>query len=106
MELRLKGKVAVITGGGTGIGKACALAFAEEGCKIAICGRRQDKLDSVKKEFASCGRELLAVAADASMEKQLEVFAELIYKQYGRIDIWVNNAGVSPKRRLLEMGWR
>ncbi|MDR3588142.1 MAG: SDR family NAD(P)-dependent oxidoreductase [Negativicutes bacterium] len=103
MELGLSGKVAVITGGGTGIGKACALAFAAEGCKLAICGRDQGKLAAAKKEFAACGHELFTLAADASVEKQLGAFAQQVVEQYGKIDIWVNNAGVSPKRRLVEM---
>jgi len=103
MELGLKGKVVVITGGATGIGKASALAFAEEGCTVAVCGRRQDKLDSAMEEFEAAGYDLFTMALDASMEKQVEHFADEVFTRYGKIDIWMNNAGISPKRRLIDM---
>ena len=104
MELGLKGKVVVITGGATGIGKACALAFAAEGCKVAICGRSQNKLDAAKEEAITVkGYELFTMVADVSVESQIEEFASQVYKQYGKIDIWLNNAGVSPKCRLIDM---
>lgn len=101
MELGLKGKTVVITGGATGIGKACALAFAAAGCKVAICGRSEIKLATAKEEAK--GYELFTMAADASVESTIEDFANRVYNQYGQIDIWLNNAGVSPKCRLIDM---
>ncbi|MDR3563704.1 MAG: SDR family NAD(P)-dependent oxidoreductase [Negativicutes bacterium] len=103
MDLGLTGKVTVITGGATGIGAACARAFAAEGCKLAICGRSQEKLDTAKKEFAAVGHQMVALSADASDEAALTAFAAEVYRHYGKIDIWINNAGISPKRRLIEM---
>jgi len=103
MELGVKGKVVVITGGASGIGLASALAFAREGCTVAICSRNPDKLASAAKEFAAKGYELLTAVADVSLEKELQGFARQVHDQYGRIDVWINNAGVSPKARLIDM---
>lgn len=103
MELGLKDKAVVITGGATGIGKAAALAFAREGCKLAICGRSQKKLLNVELEFQQAGFPLLTKTADASKNDELAAFAEVVVKAYGKIDIWVNNAGIYPQGALMDM---
>ena len=103
MELGLKDKVVVITGGATGIGKAAAMSFAREGCKLAICGRSQNKLSNVELEFQQAGFPLLAKQADASINSELTAFADAVVKAYGKIDIWVNNAGIYPQGSLMDM---
>ena len=103
MELGLQEKVVVITGGATGIGLASALAFAAEGCRVAICGRRKEKLSIASEKFKARGYDFLALPANVSSEQELQEFAALVYKQYGKINIWLNNAGVAPKSRLIDM---
>lgn len=103
MDLQLTGKVVVITGGAAGIGAACAAAFLQEGCQVAICGRSQEKLDAFKASMVQAGYELFGCVADVANQQALEEFAQQVYAKYGRIDIWVNNAGISHKTKLLEM---
>ncbi|MDR3590371.1 MAG: SDR family NAD(P)-dependent oxidoreductase [Negativicutes bacterium] len=103
MDLGLKDKVAVVTGGATGIGLACAVAFAGEGSRVAVCGRRAEKIEAVSRDFAAKGYELFAKTADVSQEEELRAFAAQVFKKYGRIDVWINNAGISPKAKLLDM---
>jgi 3-oxoacyl-[acyl-carrier protein] reductase len=103
MELGLKGKVAVITGGTEGIGKAAALKFAQEGAKVAISARRKDVLDKVAAEIAAAGAEVLAVAADMSRNADIERFMKAVVERFGRIDILVNNAGTSARGKFLEV---
>jgi NAD(P)-dependent dehydrogenase (short-subunit alcohol dehydrogenase family) len=91
--LRLSGKVAFITGGGTGIGRACALAFAGEGAQVVIGGRRQDPLDKVVREVATAGGTSLAVRCDVTQRSSVEGALERAEKQFGRLDTIVNNAG-------------
>lgn len=95
MELGLKGKVVVVTGGTSGIGEAVAEAFAQEGAKIAVCGRSLNKLNAVQKKFEEKGYPIYTESVDVAVNEQLEHFAESVEKTYGQIDIWVNNAGVN-----------
>ncbi|MDR3565688.1 MAG: SDR family NAD(P)-dependent oxidoreductase [Negativicutes bacterium] len=103
MDLGLKDKVVVITGGATGIGLAGALAFAGEGCRVALCGRSIEKIAAATREFTAKGYELFAETADVSSEEDLKAFAGQVFKKFGRIDVWINNAGISPKARLIDM---
>jgi NAD(P)-dependent dehydrogenase (short-subunit alcohol dehydrogenase family) len=91
--LRLSGKVAFITGGGTGIGRACALAFAREGARLAIGGRRKDPLDKVAGEIAAAGGQSLSVGCDVTRRSSVEGALEQVEKHFGRLDTIVNNAG-------------
>jgi len=90
--MRLANKIAIVTGGGSGIGRAIAIAFAREGARVVISGRTQDKLDSVVREIkpAHC----LAVQADTGIEDDNRRLAEAAAKHFGGINILVNNAGV------------
>ena len=90
--MKLKGRVAIITGGARGIGKAFALRLAEEGARIVIA----DVLDGtgVTKEIAGKGGEAIAVRTDVSNEESTKAMARKVIEQFGRIDILVNNAGV------------
>ncbi len=91
--LRLDGKVAMVTGGGRGVGKDIALVMAEAGAKIAICARSQDQLDQTVREIEAAGGEALAVRADVTREPDLKSFTDATLKRFGKIDCLVNNAG-------------
>ncbi len=93
MELGLTGKIAAITGGSEGIGRATALRFAAEGAKVAICARRADVLNAFADEIRKSGADVLAVVADAAKAGDAERFIEETVKRFGRVDVVVNNAG-------------
>jgi 3-oxoacyl-[acyl-carrier protein] reductase len=103
MDLGLKGKVALITGAGQGIGKAIALTLAEEGCHLAICGRRKEILDSSAKEMRAKGVEVLAIQSDVTQPENNKNFVSLTAKKFGRIDILVNNAGYGNASDPMEL---
>ena len=90
---RLKDRVAIITGGGTGIGKSIALAYAREGAHTVLVGRRQPLLDDVAKQVRATGRKALTIQADASKEPLVKDMVARATKEFGRVDIMVNNAG-------------
>lgn len=91
---RLAGKTALITGGGTGIGKAIALAFAREGAKVALAGRRADKLDEALHEMEVHGGERLAVTCDVAKAKDAEQAVFEAASKFGSLNVLVNSAGV------------
>lgn len=93
MELGLRGKVAAITGGSEGIGKAVALCLAGRGVRIAICARRAHVLEQTALEVRNVGVEVEALVADASKAEDMAYFVERTVQRFGRIDILVNNAG-------------
>jgi meso-butanediol dehydrogenase/(S,S)-butanediol dehydrogenase/diacetyl reductase len=97
--MRLKDKTAIITGGGTGIGLACARLFAQEGARVIIFGRRQDRLDQAQKEIGSA---VLAVQGDITQEKDTIHLMKTALKQMGKVDILVNNAGTFAPSPLHE----
>jgi NAD(P)-dependent dehydrogenase (short-subunit alcohol dehydrogenase family) len=103
MDLGLKGKVAVITGGSEGIGKATAVRLAAEGAKVAICARRRELLDKVAAEISKAGGDVLAVTADVSKAADIGRFFKAVIERYGRVDILVNNAGCSLHGKFLEV---
>ena len=103
MELGLKGKVAAITGGTEGIGRATAMRLAREGAKVAICARGQEKLDNTAAELKKAGAEVLAVSADMSKAADVERFMKAVIDRFGRVDILVNNAGTSARGKFLEI---
>jgi len=103
VELGLRGKVAVVTGGTEGIGRATALRLAREGAKVAICARRQQPLDETAEEIRKAGAEVLAVAADVSKAADIERFMKSVIERFGRIDILVNNAGASARGKFHEV---
>lgn len=109
MELGLRGKVAAVTGGSEGIGRAAALRLAAEGAKVAICARRPEPLQKVADEIGSRGGESYAHAADMSKAADIDDFIRAVAKRYGRIDILVNNAGSSvrgPFEKVEEVQWQ
>ena len=103
MELGLKGKVAIVTGGTQGIGRATALRLAEEGAHVAICARTQQALDDVGAEIQKFGVQTVALKADMSKSEDIERFMKAVVDRFGRIDILVNNAGTSKRGAFLEL---
>jgi len=103
MDLGLKGKVAVITGSTEGIGRATAFKFAQEGAKVAICGRRAEAVAKTVDELKKAGADVFGIAADISKAADIERFISGVVKQFGRLDILVNNAGSSKRGAFLEV---
>jgi NAD(P)-dependent dehydrogenase (short-subunit alcohol dehydrogenase family) len=98
---RLDGKVALITGGGTGIGAACARIFAQEGATVVITGRRKDVLEQVVKEIEKAKGRALAVAGSVTDEAHAQAVVAQASRSYGKLDILVNNAGALAFGKLL-----
>lgn len=97
MLVKLKGKVALITGAGRGIGKAVAQAYSREGAKLALCARTGAEIDATVKELRSMGAEAEGWAYDVSLEEPVKDFVANVQKKFGCIDILVNNAGVMTR---------
>ena len=95
MDLGIKGKVALITGGSRGIGKAAALEMAKEGCHVAITGRDEVALKATAEEIKSYGVKTLTIAADLEKAAEVEKMVAAVYASFGHIDILFNNAGNS-----------
>jgi NAD(P)-dependent dehydrogenase (short-subunit alcohol dehydrogenase family) len=91
MNSRLKDKVAIVTGAGTGIGRACAIALAREGAKIMLVGRRKDRLEHVAHEI---GDSALVLPADVSKKQEITRVVEQTVARFGGLHVLVNNAGV------------
>ena len=92
MAGRLQGKVAFVTGGGSGIGAATALRFAQEGATVVICGRRREPLDEVAGRIRAAGGQAEVVQADVGHESQIVGAIEAAAARHGRLDVLVNNA--------------
>ncbi|RFU61078.1 SDR family NAD(P)-dependent oxidoreductase [Bacillus sp. V59.32b] len=95
MDLELKNKTALVTGGSKGIGKGIALAFAKEGANVVICGRGAEALEETKKEIEKNGGNVLAVQADLSKQEDVDHLVSSAIDRYQTIDILVNNAGIA-----------
>lgn len=100
--MRLAGKVAIVTGSSSGIGKAIALRFGEEGAKVVVAARRMALCEQTAKEICRKGGDAFVVQADVSHETQVETLYDKAIQQYGRVDIAVNNAGMFGGRRIAE----
>lgn len=105
---RLSGKVALITGGGTGIGRAIALAFAREGASVAVAARRLEKLKEVTAAIEKEGGRAIALECDVTRAKDAERAVRETAKRFGKLDVLVNNAGtlsVSTVENISEEDW-
>jgi citronellol/citronellal dehydrogenase len=103
------GKVALVTGGGTGIGRATALLFAATGARVVVCGRREELLARVAKEIADGGGECLAVPADVREPNEVDRLVDEALARFEAIDVLVNNAGgqfLAPAEEISPNGWR
>jgi len=104
----LKDKVAIVTGGGKGIGRAIALAMAECGAKVVVASRTREEIEAVADRIKSAGGEAIPVTTDLMFTEQLENLVSVTMETYSRIDILVNNAARSFLRPLMDLredGW-
>ncbi len=104
----LDGKTAIVTGGGTGIGKSIALEFARAGADVAICSRKPEHLEPVVKEIQKLGKRSYAMAVDVRQEEQVKAMVEKAVADWGRLDVMVNNAGASFRSKPEDIspnGW-
>ena len=99
----LKGKIALITGGSRGIGKAIALALAKEGVNVAITGRNEEKLKEVVQEIERKGVKSAYAVFDITSKTEVYGALEKLQKDFGKVDILVNNAGIAAFGGILEM---
>jgi dehydrogenase/reductase SDR family member 7B len=97
LNYSMKGKVVIITGGSSGIGKACAEIFGKAGAKIVISGRNEKNLNDTVQELKKNNIDALAVNADVSIEKDNERLVSETISRYGGIDVLINNAGISMR---------
>jgi len=95
--MKLKDKIALITGAGRGIGKAVALDYAREGAKLAICARTASEIEETAREIEAAGAECLALECDVSQEGPVLKLIGDVEKRFGRIDVLINNAGVMTR---------
>jgi len=105
---RLLDRVAIVTGGGRGIGKAVALAYAREGARIAVVARSNDEIDQAASEIEALGREAFAVQADVSKPDDVKRMVETVLERFGQVDILFNAAGlraVAPSEELPFEEW-
>ena len=101
-EHRLEGKVAIVTGASSGIGRAVAYALAREGAAVVLAARRNERLEADVRELSGAGARALAVAADVTRMDDMHAVADAAGTTFGRIDILVNSAGIMPLSPLAE----
>lgn len=108
MNLELNNRVAMIAAASKGIGKACAMALAQEGCRVSICARNADELEKTRSEIeAHC--EAIAVVVDVSSANDLEGWYQRTIDRFSQVDILVTNTGGPPVKRFMELSdesWR
>lgn len=97
----LKDKVAVVTGGGRGIGRVIALALARAGADVVLAARSRGPLEATQAEIEALGREALVVPTDVRREESVQALAEQVLAHFGHVDILVNNAGITGPTALL-----
>ena len=103
MDIRLDGRVALITGGSMGMGKAMAQKFASSGAEVAIVARRQEPLTEADREITAAGGRCRGYSGDVSKADEVERLFEAVVRDYGRVDILVNNAGRSQAAKFEEL---
>lgn len=102
MDLGLTNRVAMIAAASKGLGKACALALAREGCRVSICARNEETLAQAAEEISPAG-EVISVKADVSSPADLESWHRQTVERFGEVDILVTNTGGPPVKRFMEL---
>jgi 3-oxoacyl-[acyl-carrier protein] reductase len=102
MDIHLREKVAVITGGTTGIGLATAELFAREGAEVAICSRSEENVGNAQRYLEKEGLSAYAEAVDVSSRSDLFGFADRVEKKFGGLDVWISNAGIYPQGKIID----
>ncbi|MCC3778867.1 SDR family NAD(P)-dependent oxidoreductase [Streptomyces sp. UNOB3_S3] len=104
MTTRFSGRTVLVTGGGTGIGRAVALAFAREGARVVVAGRRAEPLRETVAAIEAAGGEATAVTADVTRPADVEALVERTVRRYGGLDVAVNNVGVlTPPAKIADI---
>jgi len=103
MQNSYPGKVAIITGSSRGIGKAIALALAKEGCAIVLNGRNEQRLTEAKKSILKIHEHVITVCCDVSIKEEAQQLIEETIKTFGRLDILVNNVGISMRGKFADL---
>nr|MDO8082556.1 glucose 1-dehydrogenase [Candidatus Freyarchaeota archaeon] len=103
MKIRLKDKIAIVTGAGRGIGRAIALRFAKEGVHVVVADLNLEEAKQTAQEIISVGRKSLAVKVDVTKKSEVEQMVKQTVEKFGRIDILMSNAGVSSMEYVLDM---
>ena len=103
MSFDLTNKVSIVTGGGSGIGRAIALDFAAAGARVVAAGRTLSKVAAVAAEIEAAGGEAIAVAVDVSRGEEVRGMVQAALDRFGRIDVLVQNAGISPAGSITEI---
>ncbi|CAJ1581189.1 SDR family oxidoreductase [[Mycobacterium] wendilense] len=101
-KFAMDGRVAVITGGGTGIGRASALVLAERGADIVLAGRREEPLKATAHEIEALGRRALTVPTDVTSAEECQALVDATVSEFGRIDVLLNNAGGGETKSLMK----
>jgi len=100
--VRLKDKIAIVTGSTKGIGRAIAIGYANEGATVVVCGRSVDLAQGLAEELMSQGKKAVAMRLDVADSDSITQVFDQVVKEFGRIDILVNNAGISPIWKRVE----
>lgn len=99
----LTGKVAIVTGGSSGLGAHAAISYASHGADVAILARNTEKLDKIKKEIESYNRKALCIKCDVTDEESIKEAVSKVFEEFGKIDILLNNAGVAVRGGVIEL---
>jgi short-subunit dehydrogenase len=99
----MKDKVVIVTGASSGIGEACAIAFANKGAKLVLAARNLDKLKVVEAKIKALGGDVLSVKCDVSIQEDCKALTEQAIAQFGKIDVLINNAGISMRAVFNDM---
>jgi 3-oxoacyl-[acyl-carrier protein] reductase len=99
----VEGRIALVTGASQGIGRACALELAKSGAKVALCARNQEKLEQLAGEIKGSGGEAAAFKLDVGSEDEIKSVVKAVIGQYGKVEILVNNAGITRDQLVMRM---